>query len=396
MNYRLVPGPVLLVFAILACDDRSGGNEQGQITRSVSPSGFTIVSHSASPSGPNIFLDNPVTIGADEEVAFSLISDLEMSTHHGIVVMDYRASELRRFQPTGPELPLLAGPGGGPGEIGRAMGIAVQGNGTIWVNDFGNARYSWFPPEGVPSSVHAESVRMRGLVDGGVTEGGQPWVRSNQAVGGPYSIEGGMIEATIATFLVKIAVGSAEVTDSIFLGTSSLLTAVLPRRRGSRKVQYTNERLVSFDPEGVVWTAESDRYQLVRINLAGDTTLVINVETLAPEIPEEVRRLEVTTLEEWFTSVNVDVPPLEEAVPQTYPLIDRLAVDPMGRVWVQRRGELGTVFECFTPDGGFVGRYHIGVSPWVYGNPAVGDDLLVVIVVDSLDVQSLLAWALPQ
>jgi hypothetical protein len=237
---------------------------------------------------------------------------------------------------------------------------------------------------------------MRGLLDGGVTEGGEAWVRSDQAVGGAFRIEGGLVEATIATHLVQVPFEGAEVADSILLGTSSLLTADLPRRQGSGKVQYTNERLVAFDPCGAVWTAESSRYEIARLNSAGDTTLVINVELPALEIPEEVRRVEIGTLEEWFASVNANVPALGEAVPTTYPLIDKLAVDPQGRIWVQRRGGSGTVFECFTADGRLAGRYHIGVSPWVYGQLAVGDGLLVVTVVDSLDVQSLLVWALPQ
>ena len=96
-----------------------------------------------------------------------------------------------------------------------------------------------------------------------------------------------------------------------------------------------------------------------------------------------------------LVSVDAEVPSLEEAVPKVYPLIDKLAVDKQGRVWVQRRGEQGTVFECFTADGRLAGRYHIAVSPWVRAKPAVGNDILVVIVVDSLDVQSLRAWRLP-
>jgi len=396
VKYLLVLSRVILILALLSCGDFSGGNERPLPTRSVSPSGYTVVSLLDVPSGPEFFLDNPVRIGADDSVTFSSISDIEVSTSGEIVVMDYRASELRRFHPSGPELPLLAGPGAGPGEIGRAMGIAVQRNGTVWVNDFGNARYSWFPPDDAPGSILAQSVRMRGLVDGGVTEDGQPWVRMNQRVGESSSIKGGLIKATMATYFVRIDIGRSHGADSIFLGSSSLLTADLPRRQGSRRVQYTNERHVAFDPGGAVWTAESDGFKLVRLSLTGDTTLVINVETPNLQLPEELRRRELTTLEEWFASVRADVPSLEESIPKIYPLIDRLAVDQQGRVWVQRRGERGTVFECFTANGNFAGRYHVTASPWVWGNPAVGDDLLVVIAVDSLDVQSLLAWRVPQ
>lgn len=387
---------IFLLLTTLSCGDQSGEAEWEVTTRSVSTSGYPVVSFSKIPTGHDRTLTNPVQIGADGGVTFSSISDLEVSSTHGIVVLDSRASELRRFHPSGTETSPLAGPGEGPGEIGRAIGIAAQRDGTIWVSDFGNSRYSWFPPNAVPGSVHAPSLRIYGLVDGGVTDGGKPWVRENRAAGGPSTFQGGIIEGTIDTYLVGVGLGGNEGEVSISLGTSSLLTADLPQGRGSQKVQYTNERLVAFDPKGAVWTAESDRFQLVRLNLAGDTMLVIDVEAPALQIPGDVRRRELRTLEEWFGSVDADVPSLEEAIPRSYPLIERLAVDPQGRIWVQRREQQGTAFLCFTGDGKFAGRYLTGVTPWAWGKPAIGENVLVVVVADSFDVQSLVAWHLPR
>lgn len=343
---------------------------------------------------PALYLSDPVKIGARSDATFGLLSDIEVSGTQGIVVMDYQTSEIRRFRRSGEELTLLAGPGGGPGEIGRAIGIAVQRNGTVWVNDFGNARFSRFPSDSVPGSVHVGSVRVNGLEDGGVTDGGQPWVRQSRVVDGRPDPEGGLTDATVATYLVRVDVGENASADSIFLGTSHVFSADLPQRRGSRKVRFTNDRLVAFDPAGAVWTAESDRFRLVRLSLSGDTTLVVDVEAQPVQIPEDVRRGELATLEDWFRSVGAVVPSLEEAIPRIYPLVERLLVDSRGTVWVQHRDEQGIVFDRLTADGEPAERIHIRDLPGSPGKSAVGEDLLAMIVVDSLDVQSLLAWQL--
>src|SRR5690606_30898672 len=81
--------------------------------------------------------------GAD---VFGNIVDVELGPDGALYVLDAQASEVRAFGSDGAHLRTFGRSGRGPGEFNRAAGMAFDAHGTLWVMDWGNARYSGFDP----------------------------------------------------------------------------------------------------------------------------------------------------------------------------------------------------------------------------------------------------------
>ncbi|MBA2669640.1 MAG: hypothetical protein H0U67_04650, partial [Gemmatimonadetes bacterium] len=83
--------------------------------------------------------------GAD---VFGGIFSFAVDRSHRLWVLDGRAQEVRIFGADGAHLRTVGGRGGGPGELSQAVDVDVDGDGTVWITDPGNARISLFDPEG--------------------------------------------------------------------------------------------------------------------------------------------------------------------------------------------------------------------------------------------------------
>ncbi|HEY8537179.1 MAG TPA: 6-bladed beta-propeller, partial [Vicinamibacterales bacterium] len=81
--------------------------------------------------------------GAD---VFGNIVDVELGPDGALYVLDAQASEVRVFGSDGTHLRTFGRSGRGPGEFNHATGMAFDAHGTLWVMDWGNARYSGFDP----------------------------------------------------------------------------------------------------------------------------------------------------------------------------------------------------------------------------------------------------------
>ena len=89
-------------------------------------------------------------IGGPDEgpYLFSDIRGLAPGSNGSVLVLDYKAQEIRLFDNQGRFVKRVARRGSGPGEIADANGLLVAPNGEIWVNDPENSRWSVFSPNG--------------------------------------------------------------------------------------------------------------------------------------------------------------------------------------------------------------------------------------------------------
>ena len=100
------------------------------------------------------------TFGAsgDPTAEFSDIRGVEVSKSGNVLVLDYKAHNIRVFAPDGKFLKVIGRGGEGPGEFGEPNGFARSPDGNIWVNDPANHRFSVHRDDGeyirnVPSAL---------------------------------------------------------------------------------------------------------------------------------------------------------------------------------------------------------------------------------------------------
>lgn len=76
--------------------------------------------------------------------------------------------------------------------------------------------------------------------------------------------------------------------------------------------------------------------------------------------------------------------------PETKPVLDQLVIDDAGRLWVRRvmRESEGRLYDVFTRDAEYVGSVALAFQPAPYFPPKIRDGRLYTLVLDSLDVQT--------
>lgn len=107
-------------------------------------------------------LEEELRIGTGGRVgpeSFGQIAALAVDESGRIFVLDNQARELRIFGPAGEHLRTIGRQGGGPGEFGNPVGVAIHpAKGTIWVVDPGNGRYTVFGPDGEPAGTYPRPI----------------------------------------------------------------------------------------------------------------------------------------------------------------------------------------------------------------------------------------------
>ena len=102
-----------------------------------------------------------LAIGAfdDGPEAFGRITGLTEDSQGRIYVADYEAGEVRVFAPDGQHLFTFGGKGAGPGELASPCCLAWAPDGSLWVRDGGNQRYSGFDV-GATAAVFRSALPM--------------------------------------------------------------------------------------------------------------------------------------------------------------------------------------------------------------------------------------------
>lgn len=290
--------------------------------------------------------------GAGPEVLAGPMA-LETDASGNLYVLDVIAMEVRAFAPDGRHLRSFGRDGSGPGEFRRPAGMVRGPDGTLWVFDPGNARFTVYDTAGMlretrPRNLRGSSIPWPGRID----RAARLW--DTDAAGA-------------ATILVW------EEVDGTGAGRASLPE----HRREEFSVAaggVTHQAPVPFTPllhwaldaDGRAWAGVSDRYRLVHFVPGGDTLRVVELTAEPVSVAPAERTTAIEELS-WFTQNGGRVD--AGRIPAQKPAFTDIRVDDHGFVWVSPSlpaGSSRSAFDVFDPEGVHQGRLTlpIALEPW--------------------------------
>jgi hypothetical protein len=387
----------LLLSLLVVGGCRSTGEEATslRVTRDTLQSGVVRVRYGGLPDSDATTVAVDLSIGAldgDPEFVFGDVRGVEVDAEGTIYVLDYQASEIRTFDATGAHLATLGGKGEGPGEIGEANGMILVGDSLLWIQDHAQWQMLAFARDGteverVPMHVRSYAYIWNGTVDdGGVFW--KPVSHSDQTPGTPPGA--GFGESQSRTYLVSFD-PATESRDSIFLGIDTYRYFVTRSgRRGFsfQQVPFQPRGVTVVDPQGGFWRSDAEEYELVRLDGAGDTTMVVQADISPPAVTEQEREEFRAGMVERDETLARAAAELTAAMPDTKPAISGLMMDDEGRLWVRRGGtERGLpVYDIFSRSGDYEGSVRLNFTPAPYLPLRIRSGRIYALVPDDLGV----------
>ncbi len=402
---------VALITAAAAsgCGSDARGTEAGAAVRDTLPDGRVVVRWSALPGDEADPVSPDLRIGSvegDGPDVFGDVRGVAEGPAGAIYVLDFQAAELRGFGPDGTFRRILARRGEGPGELSRPNGMLVGPDGTIWVKDHGSYRIVGFDPgTGEEVARHPTVVQGYGYVwDGAVDREGRfwkPWQHAVDPASRRVWPEPGLQENESRRYYLRYD-PRTETRDSIPLGrgTSRSFVAEVAGGRMYAGLPFAAGTELAVDPDGHVWSAWSEDYRIARIDEAGDTVLVIELDAEGPPVTDEDRRsfLERITRGEEGQVANRLEAGLSPHFPERRPVIEGLSVDRPGRLWVRRAPAAGEPvrFDVFDRGGEFLVTLRVDAPLVSHMRPVIGRAHLYGLVRDELDVPYVVRVPLPE
>lgn len=327
-----------------------------------------------------------VRIGSIDEgpAMFSDLRGLGVGANGDVYVLDYRAQEIRQFNPRGDFVRKFGRSGSGPGEMRNANGMLMAPDGRIWVNDPANSRFTVFDASGAYDTTHTVPIQGYGFV----------WSAMFDTAGVLYDQVFLTDEPHRAIRRLR---ASGAVIDTVSLPTCGRerrpeeMTFQARTERGGRMmgIPFVPRPITAWDPRGFMWCTPSDVFEVVQIRLGpGDTALRVTRDVSPPPVTSAEREAAIARARENFKAypnARLDF----SRIPRVKPVIAAMHVDEAGRLWVRRTDTdtLRAVFDVFDQSGRHVAtaegrmRFRFGIAPVVRG------DAFYAIVLDEDDVQ---------
>ncbi len=339
---------LVLIAVGVGCEGQRMPGWSGTITES--PTGATLVANPADgvwTEQDRWWLEDTLWIGAihgQGPTVFGRITDLEVDSLGRMYVFDGQAHQLRVFGPSGDFISEFGRRGSGPGEFQGVAGMSESVRQDLWIVDGPNVRYTV-----LNDSAYEMHRRVSPLYR-------LPWL-------------GGHAEGFLHDAVVLPGEGVAEVLVRVDSAGAVRDTFEIPEpelaipHAGSMQfpLPYAATVVRAFDRRGYVWIASSHEYRLIQMRLGGDTARVITREVEAPPLTQaEADSVEryARKLVDRFSSFGLQLG--DEMIPETAPLLDRIAVADDGSVWVTRAGTgRNTVFDVFDSVGRFLGEVRL-------------------------------------
>lgn len=393
---KTIPGvaTLALIGALTACDSPAPAGSAVRID-TLAGGGISRV-YSERPELERWRLQERVRIGTADgpiEEALGDVRGLEVDADGSIIVLDYQANEVRRFDAAGSYVETIARRGDGPGEIGDANGLFRDIDGTLWINDHDHGNVTGLRADGTTTSVRMPVLSYGYLWSGTITRDGWTWDTRSASAGparGPGELEPGVISTESIVSLVGTNLDQAGTTrqvDTVLIGRFASQAIYL--ERGFANIPYSPRFLTAIDPRGAVWTAQGDTYRLTKKDIRGDTLVVVELPSAAQPVTGEQRDQAIANIDDFMEQVGLVVPiDWDEILPTHHPAIDQLIVDDAGRVWAGRQGADGSSeYDVFSPDGEPIATVVSDLPFKRYFQPVVRGDSFLTMVTDELDVQ---------
>ncbi len=331
-------------------------------------------------------LSETLRIGTMEEgpASFGHIGSIAVDDRAQVWVLDQQAMEIRVFSPEGAHVRNVGRAGAGPGEFVAAEGISIAPDGRLWVRDFSAGRFSVFNADGSLDRTWSPGFCTRVRL-------WEPRMEPDRIV------EVGCMDdwdRAVGRWLVAYHTDMSAV-DTIRSVPDCETFAVREAGRYERRaaggisvrgVPWGPRALEAVGDGGSVWCAPSSaRAELLRFGPDPGDTLRVTVEVTPREV-STVERDSAIAVEESRGPSGLD----ESRIPRTKPLLDRLTVDDVGRLWVRHTLADGTVaFHVVGPDGRPIAEARIeGHRPEVTAPFVVRQDAVYAVTLDHEGVPS--------
>jgi hypothetical protein len=266
----------------------------------------------------------------------------------------------------------------------NANGFVQRRDGTVWVNDPSNGRWTVFAADGKFSQQHTVSIRGYGYrwnawIDRNSGDLIDPFI--NQRVPGASAMEWRRVNATAAirdTFPIP--------TCPAMVGEKRLSFKAETKDKGNMYGSYpfAHGGGAAPDGEGGMWCASAGSTRVARVRIGGQDTTALTSVTLAPiPVPKAERDSAIARISRQVaTYATTDFDPAK--VPSQKPPIFLLTVDDDGRLWVQhaeRFGDRSVTFDLHDKAGKHLGRLRIPERASAEGLPirARGNDLWIAL-----------------
>lgn len=317
------------------------------------------------------------TMDGDGQDVFGSIADIELGREGELYVLDSQASEIRVFGPDGEHLRTFGRAGQGPGELSRPGGMAFDSAGTLWLMNWGNARFTGFDPR--TGELVGETRRL-------ATFAMLPWP-------GRFDSSNRLLDVGLGADGEPVILG----LDADFVPRDTL---ALPQPDDRHRILFRRGELsvmsamVPFAPQpswaahrdGGIVVGEGEAYRFHRVSFGGDTLATIEVQRQPVPVSREERDSALSAFRETAAQAAGATPEREPRVPSTKPAHGAVFVDDEGRTWVRRTPDLGAApsWDVIDSDGRLLGQVATPISP-TYVTPSLrGNRLAIAVSIDGV------------
>ncbi len=298
-------------------------------------------------------------VQAGEGAPFGDLRDFVVTPDHTVWLLRFGEQVIHRFDRNGKPLASVGRKGSQQGEFRSANGLVIAGDGSIWVNDPGNARITVFFPSGAFARAHStkllgHDVRWDAWLDrrsGEVLDHFFNMSRNNTMSWRRIS-KTGVVGDTIPMVTPPFE----------FVPVSSFFEA---KKQGGwirRSYPFLGGGGLVPDGYGGIWSADAESSGAVLIRIGHNDTIA-RTNIALPRIPVSPReRDEVIARLQHELSAYTTHTFRPARVPTSKSPIVRLSVDEDGRLWLEhayRFGDSTTTFDVHDHKGTHLGRVRL-------------------------------------
>jgi hypothetical protein len=359
----------------------------------------------AAQSAPTWRLVPEATFGAagDPASEFSDIRGVEVSKNGNVLVLDYKAQNIRVFTLDGKFLKVIGRGGEGPGEFGEPNGFARSPDGNIWVNDPPNHRFSVRRDDGgyikdVPSALTGFGYIWRGYFDGSGRMV-NPISLPNPKPSAPNGIDRSssyhpMLERRSTTSnradtIPELSCTPPGMTVRNWSGRSAHGGMVMG-------VPFQSYQSLARSPQDFGWCADGARYAVYRLRLVrGDTLQVIRGKAAAIPVTGIERDSALASAKALFVRSHFDPGiVLASDIPSAKPVIIGLTIDDQNRLWVRLTSAVRghTRYDVYDAKGTAIGTIDLPAAIHEAPDIVIRGDKLYGVMLDADDVPSVVRY----
>ncbi len=310
------------------------------------------------------------SLDEDGPEIFGQIGGIELGSAGEVYVLDSQASEIRLFDSDGTFQRVVGGQGEGPGELSSPGGLALDSDGTLWVMNWGNGRYTGFDP--ATGELRREARRhifSASFPWPGAFESGRLLLDEGQDRNGQKSVIR-LDTAFVPRDTMPLPESKAE--DRIWFRSGSTKFAALME-------PFAPQPAWAPRPNGGIVVGEGSEYRLHRIGFDRDTAMTIEMERARARVTDAERDSALSFFQEMEESLGGLLPDRRPRSRNSKPAHGSLFVDDQDRTWVRSvpPSGVGPTWDVFGADGRFLGQVAIPDPPG-FLRPIVRADRMIV------------------